>query len=238
MENLNKYLRNELGEEQAERMTASLIQQKFDEESKKDWGQFLEQQHGITRQPNPAPKRSHFFRYVTGIAASLLLLIAATYWLTRDQAPAYQKMAISYTQSLPVMADQMAFRKGSQDMNAIRLKANEAFADQEYEKAILLWSQLDQIEPLGHFDLFYLGTSCLLQPSPDPEKAIIYLQQSSAISNDLQHETNWVLALAYLQDHQLESAKKLLEKIVSDQQFMVQEAAELLEALPKDGNAH
>jgi len=233
MENLNKYLRNELGEEQAEEMTARLIQQKFDEESKKDWGQFLEEQHGVTRRPKTAIRRNNFFRYATGIAASLLLLIAAVYLITRDQSPEYQKMAVAYTQSLPVMADQIAFRKGSQDIDAIRLKANEAFADQEYEKAIKFWEQLTQTQQLAHFDLFYLGTSHLLQHNPDPKKAIEYLKQASAKSKELQYETDWVLALAYLQNHQLEPAESLLKKIISDQQFMVKEASALLSVLPK-----
>ena len=235
MENLNKYFSGDLDDDQNEEVTARLIQQKFDEEAREEWGDYLREKHSLTRTPEKRTigKRRTLLRYVAGIAASVLLLIAAIYLFQQNQSPAYHKMAVKYTQSLPIMADQIAFRKGNQDVDDIRLKANEAFADQEYEKSILLWDQLNKLQPLKHFDLFYLGTSYLLQDLPAPKKAIQNLKLATTKSKELQHEINWVLALAYLHDHQLELAKDMLEKIISNQQFMVPEASALLEVLPK-----
>jgi hypothetical protein len=229
MSPLQKYLNKELGDKDFDRFTGFLVEKKFDQEQKEEWGRLLKENHNIQRQPQ-AIRRS--LRWSLAAAAAAALLIASVVFWPQTSSSGYRQLADQYVQELPVMADQLVFRKGQFQEDATRIKANEAYIEQDFPTAIEQWELLISHQKDNNYDRFYLGVSYLRADKAQPEKALTLLQEAKLTTPELRQEINWIMALAYIQTDQLQNARILLETIVQNDEYMSAKAAQLLQELP------
>ena len=232
MSYLRDFLRNKMDDDTMEEFTGSILHQKFDEDTKTEWEQVLREQYGVQRKKKSAGFAGIFtLRRVAAVAAVVALLIVSFIVLTRNTLPEQQQVAQSYIEELPIMADQLNFRKGDVEVDQIRLSANEAYIAEDFETAITKWELLYTNQQATPYDLFYLGVSYLKQQSSEPEKTIDLLLQAQPQAPSLRQEINWVLSLAYVRFGQVDQALPILEGIVADEEYMSEAAGVLLEGL-------
>jgi hypothetical protein len=233
MSQLRKYLNKELDERDFDRFTQLLVEKKFDREKKEEWARLLKDNHNIQRQnggSSPTIRRS--LRWSLAAAATVALLIASVVFWPRTSSPNYQQLAEQYVRELPVMADQLVFRKGQFQEDASRIKANEAYIEQDFVTAIQQWELLISHQKANNYDRFYLGVSYLRTTPSQPEKALALLQEAQSTTPELRQEINWIMALAYIRTDQLTKAQSLLQTIVQNDEYMSAKAAQLLQELP------
>jgi tetratricopeptide (TPR) repeat protein len=235
MNQLQKYLNGQMEAEELEAYTERLIREKYDEERRVEWSTLLLTKHGVKREPPlQSANRVLYLKWASGVAASLLLIVAMYFLLAPSPLSPGQQLADQYLENLPIMADQKVMRKGGFQEEVIRIKANEAFIDHQYESAIELWTQLAARQKANGYDQFYLGISYLKQSAPEPGKAITQLQAAKAQNPELSQEADWVLALAYVKSGHSEEARTILENIVASRAFMSTKAEQLLRTLDSD----
>ena len=229
---LDKYLNNRMTPEEMEKYTESLLHKKFDKERKAEWAKVLEEQYGVSRKQASAKNtRLHSLRWVIGVAASMLLLIVVFFLINTPSNSSSQQLADEYIQTLPIMADQLIFRKGDALKEEARIKANEAYINNNFEGAIGYWEELKLKDKANRYDQFYLGISYLRQKKSNPTQAIFLLEKAREQAPELIQETNWVLALAYLKANQLDKAYTLFQLIVDENAYMASEAKKLLDIM-------
>ncbi|MBR9920723.1 MAG: hypothetical protein GYB31_07765 [Bacteroidetes bacterium] len=234
MKQIQKYTKGELPEAEMEKLTEKLIEKHLDQETKERWAGKLADKE-IYREGKNSRRQGFRIRRLRPLlaAASVAILISLFFLIRNNQPTDVRQMAGNYLEDLNLMTDQMAERKSPEEDagKILKYNANKAFGDKNYAQAISQYEQLIQQQKADHFDLFYYGCALLLSNEPNSAKAIDLLKESRGLSDDLEAETDWVLALAYLHNGQVAPAKSLLEKIVSKQQYMDEEAAKLLEAI-------
>jgi hypothetical protein len=234
MDKLKQYSSGNMKDEDMEKITERLINQKFDKEKKDAWKQLLKEQYGIEKEALPQTSNNIvFIRRLVAVAAALGLLISA-FFLFRSPQPTYQQLADNYIEELPIMADQLVFRKGQFQEEATRISANEAYIKQNFEAAIGYWEELITNNTANNYDRFYLGVSYLRQKISQPNQAIDLLLQSKEQVPSLEQETNWILSLAYIRAGDVNNARTLLQSIVSEQAYMAEKAQELLDELSNE----
>lgn len=229
MKPIQKYAEDRLSAEEKEQVTRQLIRQKFEEDLRKDWASQLAAR-GINRQL-PLRTRLLRLRLALPIAAGLALCIAALFLLRGYFNPSLEQLAQQHLDELGIMADQLVVRKGSETTDTWKVEANTAYLDGNYEAAITAFQHLLEAGTADGYDRFYLGLSYLLQAEQHPDAAIEQLKLAQAQEVDLAQEIDWILALAYTRNAELEQAERLLLKIVNNGQYKQQQAAEMLRYL-------
>ena len=229
MKKLEQYHQNLLDEQGKEAITQRLIQQKFDRDFRKQFEGELKKR-GVNRE-EPTRFRSIFNNRWLAVAAGLSLLITA-FFLFRNSfnSPALQ-LAQGHLDNLNIMADQIVSRKGGDIADEWKTKANNAFLSKDYNTAITWFNRLKNEGKADAFDYFYLGISFLLNKPNDMQQAILNLENARTLGKELNQEIDWVLALAYLKNGQEEIAKKQLQIIIDNEQYMDEAAKKLLKAL-------
>lgn len=232
MNQLNKFLNDEMDDEAMEEFAENILYQKFDHDKKQVWSQILKDKHGLERHQKIEQTAKVFtLRRILSIAAGIALILGVFYFVDSTGLPADQALAQSYVDELPIMADQLVARKGDFEVDKTRLKANEAYINLDFDAAVGYWNEIVNNKAETPYDLFYLGVSTLRASSSEPEKAINYLLEAQNSTPSLKHEINWLLSLAYVRSGQVEKARPILEEIVSKQEYMSKQAAELLKTL-------
>ena len=231
MNKLREYLSGQLNETEMERFTKQIIIQKFDQEKRADWTKELQEKYGVDRNKSA---RVLPLRWAIGLTAAVAIAVGVFFIFPRAQAPEYQQLAVGYVETLPIMADQLVFRKGDFLEDEVRLKANNAYLDGNFETAIEQWNLLLQDQSATPYDRFYLGISYLRQATPAPARAIVLLEQVKPEVPALRQEINWVLGLAYLMEGTVNKAEPILSTIVEREEYMSSKAAELLDALEQE----
>lgn len=230
--NLKDYLNDDMDDDKAEQFTTDIIFQKFDQDKRKEWAEWLKNQHNLEREIGTKPEAKLFnLRWVFAIAASITLLAAFFFLLKAPSVPAHQQLAQTYIETLPIIADPSVFRKDDSEVDAIRLAANEAYVKQEFEQAIRLWNELIDKQMEKPQDLYYLGLSNLRNKEPNTDRAIELFTEAQLQLPNLRQEINWVLSLTYVQSGQEDLAKPILRSIISSKEYKASSARELLQAL-------
>lgn len=181
---------------------------------------FKQAMHGLNRElyaPKLKTGRTVNFRYVTGIAASLLLICAVIYLLI----PPTRQDFDSYFTPFPPPAQT---RDAAQSM--LPPTALAYYSLGEFDKAI---AELEKIDGSKRSDetWFYLGVSYLGNRMPaDAMKSFEKIQ-----SPNYKEFVSWYTALAYLQLEQTQQAKMELSGI-GKREYQYDNAQKILHDLP------
>ncbi len=224
MKILPTYTKKEISPEELERTSERFLQEMFQDELRRKWGKRLRDEHQLDRVQTG--KRRVILRWVAGIAATLLLAVAAWQWLS-PQTPNKQELLALYLQDHFSNAET---RKSDTAVDELRQEAISAYKRKDFQQAAILRQQLvDKDSALIKDDFFYLGLSYLYQQPPNTKQAITWLLRAQEMpGRKYQLEGQWSLALAYLAQGEDEKARPILEVLVTGQQWKTEEAAALL----------
>jgi tetratricopeptide (TPR) repeat protein len=154
----------------------------------------------------------------SAIAAAILILILAGYLLIPQQKSPEQ-LAMSHFEPYPLSN----IRGKTNDQQTLFDKAIAPYQQGDFEKALPFLRQLHQADP-SHPQL-KLNLASGLMAEGQPKEAISLLKTISGPGADA---AEWYLALAYLQDGQVDTAKILLQEISGKSHFRQEQAMELL----------
>ncbi len=234
MNQLKDFLDDEMDDEILEKFTEDIIYQKFDAENRQIYSKILVEKFDVVQEK----KKHHFIDYFTwrrlSIAAVIIGLVFTVFLVTQSPPPENQMLAKQYIEEFPIIVNQSLFRKGGEvEVSSIQVQANEAYVKSDFDAAAKYWTILLEADQATAFDYFYLGLSTLRKKKAEPQKAIDYLLKAQPNAPELQQEINWLLSLAYLSIGQEEKAIPLLEKIISNNEYMTTSAKELMAAINK-----
>lgn len=169
----------------------------------------------------PAQRRS-YVKWL--VAASLILLLGLTYFLTLDtKVVTTNELFTSYFEPYRNVVHPIVRSSEQQDEKALAFMAYEKG---DYEKAILLFSNL-YIKTKEPYYLFYKANALLKLERAN--EAVPLLLEHLKTKDTLTEKTYWYLALAYLKLEDRQKARKLLKEVVAKGLYKTKEAKKLLE---------
>lgn len=166
-----------------------------------------------------ANKRILYWKYISGIAASVIIIIGLVYILL-FQSLSNSELFTRYFEPYP---DIITTRNVD---NSNLAKGLKSYSSGEYEMAITIFNSLPPTDPDYTTALFYMAISYLA--ITQPQIAIDSLEKLNRIDKTYQEQVHWYLALSYLKLDDTKSAKKQLMKI-EEKHFKYIEAQELLD---------
>lgn len=159
------------------------------------------------------------------VAASIALIAGLTYIFMPASPTSNQDLFNQNFQPYPNVVHPIV--RGEEGQIS-KTKAFAAYQNGEYSSAIALFAELYAAskEP----DYLFYQANALLQLKKGKE-AIPLLQNHLMTADSLTEKSDWYLAMAYLQVDDTNNAKKMLQSVVDDGVFKVQEAKKLLKSL-------
>lgn len=150
----------------------------------------------------------NLFKYISGIAASLVILAAAAYLLIlQNQRANYYSYFAPYPAPINV-------RGGNGNLQH---EAMVFYQHEEFSKAIEAFNHVAAVDKNEEIE-FYLGVSLL--GNKKPAEASVIFEKLMLNSTHYEQAARWYLALSYLGLNKQDKAKSLLLKIrESDYQF-------------------
>ncbi len=226
-----KYINNKMNSEELEQYTAKLLRAKFDKQRSGRWQKLLKEGHGVDRKDKSDSDGSRRWLWgIAAVAASLLLLWIINPLEQTSNALSPTELAQQYIYEQPY--PNALTRKGPEVIPQIRLNAAEAYNAEDYPKAIRLGLQIANSPQANVSDCFFLAMSYLyLKDYPSAAKYFQQAQSFAQQTDDFQQESNWLLALTYLQMNEPQKAKALLQKIVAQKEWKMEKAEKLLDQL-------
>ncbi|MGK0414377.1 MAG: hypothetical protein ACJA1B_002601 [Polaribacter sp.] len=158
-------------------------------------------------------------------AASVILLVGLSYFLTLPQKISTDDLFVSYFEPYRNVVQPMQRGNEQQDEKTLAFLAYEKG---EYNTAISLFSDLYSTTKEPYY-LFYKANALLKLEKAN--EALPLLLEHLKTTDSLSEKTTWYLALAYLKLNDKASAKGALEKVISDDNFKTAEARKLLKEL-------
>lgn len=228
---MDKFLSGELSETENEKYTARLLQEKFDRETRQQWGRILAEEHKLSRTGPTRRQQRPLYKYLA-VAASLafLLVIGQLFYQSSTSSPL--EMADSYLERYKMEEFGGVLRAGAaDDVPQLRKDANTAYANDKYQEAIQYAEKIVITNKAEPQDFLMLGLSHLYLD--DATQAIEVLKKgqiNSKVAKTYESEINWFLSIAYIKAQQPEMAKPILKDIVSRQQWNHSLALEILES--------
>lgn len=215
-------------ESQHEEQNKLIVSYLTEQDLKRKYAAELAQKYNIHREA-PSPKIKHFswIKYAAVAIIFLASFIVTNFFLS-DITP--QQMAVEHIRNTHILGDPSSMRKDNVSIEQLRIDANYAFANQNFDESIRLFQQIVNSEFYENSDYFYLGVSHLKGSNPQPKKALDALQKVASNSS-LEAETKWFTALAYLLDNDPKAAKGLLKDIIKVKGYKYREAKELVEKI-------
>jgi TolA-binding protein len=163
-----------------------------------------------------ADKRTRTLRYISGIAASLVVLAVASYFLIfQNQGENFYSYFTPYPPPINVRGE------GGNYHQAI-----EHYQREDFGKAAEAFAQLGNNS--SEEVKFYLGVSLL--GNKRPREASVIFEQLSSNSSQYEEPVRWYLALCYLESREYAKGKHLLMKIEKDD-YQFDAAQQLLSGL-------
>jgi len=156
------------------------------------------------------------------VAASIVLLLGLTYFLTQNNDASTDELFTSYFE--PYRNVILPIERGGNQQDAKTL-AFMAYEKGDYQNAVKLFSKLYASTKESYY-LFYKANALLKLEKAN--EAIPLLLAHLKTKDTLTEKTNWYLALAYLKLNDKSNAKKVLKKVIADGKFKTNEAKELL----------
>ena len=218
-----------LSDEELEQLSEELIQAKFDREKRQEWAQQLKDDYGVNRDTQTSKRRFPFSKLA--FAAMFIGIVGVlTYIILLFSTPNFNAIVNESIENLSYFDPSADGTRGDETTNAQRVAAQEAYNEKNYEESIRIWTKLlatnnNKDKGLGNYNLGL----CYLQKEPsEPKKAITQLLEAC---KTIPEESNWALALAYIQDDQLQKAKEILQEIVQAKAYKYEKAMELLDGM-------
>lgn len=155
------------------------------------------------------------------IAASVLLLLAVSFWIFVGTSTENEKLFVAYYLPDPGMVTAMGLQTNYEfDRGMVDYKTG------DYQAAITRWEKLLAQKPDNDTLNYFLGSAYLAVDDPDQAKS--YLEKTTQVESSIfQKEAFWYLGLTEVKAGNFESAKPLLEKSGKP------EALELLQKIKK-----
>jgi len=150
--------------------------------------------------PELRVSRNNLQRWIV-LAASLALVAAAIWFFSQPGTPVYEQYAQHPSLSLTVMGE----------TEQAKTEAETAFAQQNYERAMLALEQVLMAEPDNLKARFYLGI-CLLELRRAAEARVIFEPIASG-GSALREDAIWYVGLSYLQEQNMSACRATLEAI-------------------------
>lgn len=248
MELIQKYLNGDLSDEEqvefqqkikedpqfAEEVeAATVLMAQYKLQKKQRWQELLEQQEKQAPTEKIIPLGRPRNLLIRRVAAAVMVLLVGTftYWYF-TAAPTVDNMVGEYVADHHIAPS--AWR-GVGDDKLLWEEARQAYLNKDFQEAVAAITQLQQTAELDAEQQFYLGLSYLYLPSPDHKKAIDALLLSRQM-NELKfgQQANWYLSLSYLQQGDREKARELLQNIINNDNWHVEEARKLRDQLIKE----
>lgn len=233
MKKIEKYLEGAVTEQEADELTRHLLKNKFDKETRNRWKQMLKEDYHLDRSGNSqgGAKTFRLGPIIMSVAAGMLLLIGVFGVYQWGQETSANQLVAQHLEQ-----DNLTYnvvRKDTASQLPIRQKFSEAYNQGDYHPAVQFGEELLRTAVVNTDDYFFLGLSYLyLNDFPG---AVSYLKEARDMvgpKGRFSGEINWFLSLAYVQNGDLEAAKKLLQLIAEGGDWRSKEAAELLNKLP------
>jgi len=180
---------------------------------------------------NEAKPRSGW-QYLWRLAAVLLLVAGLAYLFIPDQSIAPEQLAMTYFEQTEASIYN-GIERGESSANTdqeLLNTAHEQYQQQDYQQATTTLSKILQNSPLYPESTLLIGL-CYLhlrQHSQAIQKFQIVANHSNTLS---QEEAEWLLALAHLQNRDIETAKTQLQTIQATKGGFSKQAASLLSKL-------
>jgi hypothetical protein len=196
---------------------------------KAKYAKILESKHAIKRD-KPVTKIRSIAPWMKYAAVGVLLL--STIFLTRQYLweDSHQQMALDHIRETRILGDPSSMRKDNAFIEQMRIDANYAFINQNFDESARLFESIVSSEKVENDDYFYLGISYLRGTKPQA-KAALDAFDKIASDSPLAKETKWFQALAYLLDGDSKSSKSLLNEIILEKSYKYREATEILSSL-------
>ena len=189
-------------------------------ETDRNWGAEKKEQKGVARTIN--------FRRIIAIAATVLLLVMTyQFFFSGGGSMSNEQLFADNFQPYQMLLSQRGISEGEKDL--VLENAVLAYSKGNYQSAASSFQQLSQNDPNDISFQFYLAVAQLGAKEND---ASISLFQNiiSTEGHPFKEQSQWYLALAFLQNNNMESAKKSLDEIQSGQ-FKYKEAQQILKQL-------
>lgn len=223
-----KYTEGEsLSGEELEAISEDLIQAKFDREKRAAWAQELKDTYGVER---TVAESKRVFPFSKLAIAAVLLVFAGivTYSIVQFSSPSYDSVVQESIENLNTITIYEVATRGDEKVDKQVAKAYELLTNKMYEESILLWEQLISQGTAKGTAEFYVALCYLQKETPMFQEAINNLLEARK-TKTIVHETNWALALAYLQSDQKEKATEILQEIIRAKAYKYKKATELIE---------
>ncbi|MGB0863150.1 MAG: tetratricopeptide repeat protein [Saprospiraceae bacterium] len=147
------------------------------------------------------------------IAALLIVAALAIFWIWQQQNTSNEiepeQIFASYYE--PYSSNQLA--RGDDDTDEAYLKAIEDYDNKNYNAAIVSLTQRIAAKPEEIPTQLLIGNSYLNVSPPETAKAIALFKKIAEGETIYTTSANWYLALAYLQNNELETAKAVFEDL-------------------------
>lgn len=174
------------------------------------------------KKKRPSFKRSYFLT----LAAALVLLflgIALFNWFPQNDASLFAEYFELYR-------DPPNARGTSPQENTDWALAAKAYRAKNFNAAYPLFDQLSQTEKQNYLAHFYAG-QCLLATSTNIDQAIKHFKTVLESDNDYRQQSQWYLALSYLQQGKKEEAQDLLKTLAKVGTYQKEQVLQLLDKL-------
>lgn len=178
-------------------------------------------------------KKLPFYRRPLSIAASVIFLVACgmIWWLVNSSGDSVSNEALFASHYEPYSLSNLV--RGGVDQNTIYDQAMDAYSSSDLTNATRLFQTHIANKPNDMMAIFSLATVYLQQSPPALDDAARYYQ---AIINDgnsiLVSQAQWYLALIRIKQDDRESAKGLLEELMtSEDSKLMEQAEDLLDKL-------
>ncbi|MEN8125364.1 MAG: CDC27 family protein [Bacteroidota bacterium] len=165
------------------------------------------------------PKRS-YIKWLA--AASVILLLGLTYFLTVEKKASSQELFSSYFEPYRNVIQPLERNGDQQNEKKIAFMA---YDHGEYEKAILLFSKLYMTTKEPYY-LFYKANALLKLERA--KEAVPLLLEHLKTKDTLTEKSHWYLAMAYLKLDDKINAKLSLKKVLIEGKYKTKEAEVLL----------
>ena len=185
----------------------------------------------------PAPQtkvRKLWMVWATGIAASILLLVAGIRFFTEEPAatPTYTADALYEAYYKPLSGPEPVYR-GDNDFKKPKDKvASMAYDEKEFDIAILHYKELLNENPGSAKYTLFLGLSLMSYERYDDAILLYNSYKPTGVTYD--EDIRWYLGLAHLKKGEFNTAQAILESLAKNPKSYYQEgASEIIAKIPK-----
>lgn len=211
MRKINLFANHKMSEPETEDFLHELLHKVIDLEIKAECARDLEQQYNVVRAKSAARRIGMTLRW--RLAAAIAFVVAATIGLfVFNQKPAYQRLADNFIKEEKlVYAD---LRKDAASHEQERLKAVEAYQNENYPGAIQHWTALKASAGFNEEDQFFLAMSYLYDRN-FTAAVTTFDQQAAQYGQNGRFgaERLYYQALAFIKLDRIEEAKQQLLRL-------------------------